>query len=144
MAGEGTSESRYLFEFDGVTSLQATEVTGLAKDHTPFELYTSNRPNPRLGRGNYKIGDLTVKHASALNASGDEIFKWIEDFVNGFDVSKRSGRLIILDEDGQTPIDVWELQECIPKKFEIDSHTAGGNNPSFFRFVIQPTNFTKG
>ena len=67
--GRGTSTGRYLIEMDGVAAVRSSEVSGVGLDHQPFELFESNRPNPRLGRGHYKIGEIRVKHAVALNNS---------------------------------------------------------------------------
>lgn len=134
----GTSEGRYIFEFDGVSAIRSSEVSGISKDHEEFELYESNRPNPRLGRGHFKCSDISVKHAHALNNTGLEVFRWMDSFVRGENVERRSGRLIVLDEDGRTPVDIYELELCIPKKFEADTHSAGGKNASYFKFVIRP------
>ena len=141
MPERGTSEGRYLFEFDGVSAVRSSEVSGVSKEHSPFELAESNRPNPHLGRGNYKCSEITVRHAHALNETGFEVFQWMQDFITGANVERRSGRLIVLDEDGQTPVQTYELRECVPTKFEADTHTAGGSNPSYFRFSLRPTDF---
>lgn len=133
-----TSEGRYLFEFDGVTAIRSSDVSGVSKDHTEFELYESNRPNPNLGRGHFKIGDITVKHGHALNSAGDEVFRWMNDYMQGRTAEKRGGRLILLDEEGQSPVAIYELTNCVPKKFEVETHTAGGNNASYFKFTIRP------
>jgi len=138
MAGRGTSEGRYLFEFDGVTAIRATEVSGLKKTHEEFELYESNRPNPHIGRGHFKVEAVKVKHGHALNSTGQEVFKWMDDFVRGFSVERRGGRLIVLDEDGLTPIAVYEMTLCVPISFEPETHSAGGKNASFFDFSIRP------
>lgn len=137
----GTSEGRFLIEVDGISAIRAAEVSGVSKDHEEFELYESNRPNPHLGRGHFKCGDISVKHAHALNEAGLEFFRWMDDFVRGNNVERRSARLIILDEDGRTPVDIYELERCIPKKFEAETHTAGGKNASYFKFTLRPEDF---
>jgi phage tail-like protein len=138
MPEHGTSQGRYIFEFQGVTAIRATEVSGVSKTHEEFELYESNKANPRLGRGHFKCEEIKVKHGHALNSTGEEVFLWMEMFLNGSNVERRGGRLIVLDEDGRTPINIYELFDCIPKKFEADMHQAGGKDPSYFSFTIRP------
>lgn len=138
MPGRGTSEGRYLFEFDGVTAVRATEVSGVGVNHEEFELYESNRGNPNLGRGHFNCDTINVRHAHALNQAGSEFFRWMDDFIRGANVERRGGRLIVLDEDGESLVQVYELINCVPKKFEADGHTAGGKNASFFRFQLRP------
>jgi phage tail-like protein len=136
----GTSESRYLVEVDGVTALDVSEVSGFGKKHTPFKLSVGNRPSPILGRGNFEIEEVTFKHAHALNNAGQEFMQWLEDFTDGIDTSRRSARVIVLDEDGQSPVAQYELLDCVPTSFKIETHTAGGNNPSYFSFMLMPEN----
>ena len=138
MSGRGTSEGRYLIELDGIAAVRATEVSGLKIELDNFELYEGNKGNPSYGRGHFKVGEVTVKHAHALNQTGAEFLSWLQDFARGIAVERRGARFIVLDEDGSTPIEDYELLSCIPKMFQVESHTAGGNNPSFFTFSIQP------
>jgi phage tail-like protein len=134
----GTSEGRYLFEFEGITSIRSSEVSGVKKTHEEFELYESNRANPHLGRGHFKCEAVKVKHAHALNEAGDEVFQWMSEFLSGANVERRGGRLIVLDEDGTTPVATYELLKCIPISFEPETHSAGGKNASYFSFTIRP------
>lgn len=138
MAENGTSTGRYIVEFDGVSAVRSTEVSGVGIDHTPFELWESNRPNPHNGRGHFKVDEIKVKHGSALNSTGEEVFQWVKDFVEGRDVERRTFRLIKLDEDGRSPIETWECYECVPKKFSSENSTAGGNDAAYFSFSILP------
>lgn len=135
-----TSEGRYLIEVDGITAVESTEVSGVNKTHQEFELFISNRPNPILGRGHYKCEKITVKHGHALNSAGEEFFAWFDGYINGTNVEKRNARLIILEEDSDTIAAIYELEECVPIMFGPDTHTAGGNNASYFRFEFRPTN----
>jgi phage tail-like protein len=134
----GTSQGRYIFELDGVSAVRSTEVTGVNKQHEEFELYESNRPNPRLGRGHFKCEKVRVKHGHALNETGNEFFRWLDDFVNGNDLERRSARLIVLDEDGQSPVAIYELERCIPISFAPDTQQAGGKDANYFNFEIRP------
>jgi phage tail-like protein len=136
MPGRGTSEGRYLVEIDGVPAVRASEVNGIRFDHTEFKLYVGNDPMPLKGRGHFEVSDVTIRHAHALNGAGDDLFQWMRDFRNGDNVERRGMRFVVLDEDGQTPVATYELINCIPKQFEVDSHTGGGTNPSYFRFMV--------
>jgi phage tail-like protein len=134
----GTSTGRYLFEFDGIAAIRASEVSGLKKTHDEFELFESNRPNPRIGRGHFKCEPVSVKHGHALNETGDEFFLWMELFIKGDSIERRGGRLIELDEDGDTPVATWELFDCIPISIAQENNTGGGKDASYFTFVIRP------
>ena len=134
----GTSEGRYLFEFDGITAIRSTEVNGLKKTHEEFELPESNKGNPHLGRGHFKCEPIKVKHGHALNSTGEEFFQWMELFIKGDSVERRGGRLVVLDEDGISPVSIYELFDCVPISFEAETHTAGGKNASYFSFTIRP------
>jgi phage tail-like protein len=140
---EGTHEGRYLLEIDGVTAVRASEVTMPGKDHTPVELYVGNQPNPILVRGNFKIGDMTFKHATALNLAGEELFQWADDYMDGVEVGKRGVRFVVLSEDGFTPVEEYELQECVPTSFKPETHSASGSGASMFTFGLRPTNMRR-
>jgi phage tail-like protein len=47
-------------------------------------------------------------------------------------------RVIVMDEDGRTPVMTYELTNCIPKSFEQETLTAGGNNAAYFKFSVRP------
>lgn len=134
----GTSEGRFLVEFDGVVACAASEVSGIMLDHTPFELYVGNKPNPHLGRANYKAGDVVIKQAHALNQEGSEMFAWFRNYIKGNFAEKRTMRLLVMDEEGKTPVAIHEMTNCVPKKIEEDSHNASSNNASYFKLTIQP------
>lgn len=140
---KGTHENRYLFEIDGIGTLRASEVTMPAKDHTPVELYVGNEPNPRLLRGNFKVDDCSIKHASALSEVTSQLQQWLDDFTSGLDLSRRTARMIVLDEDGTTPIDEYEMQRCVPRSFKLETHSASGTGASMFTMVLRPEDMVK-
>lgn len=135
--GQGTHENRFLLEIDGVTAIKASEVSMPDVEHTEVELYIGNQANPLLHRGNFKVGELTFKHATAVNETGRELMNWFQDFIRGDDTTRRTARFIVLDEDGLTPIDEYELQNCIPKRFKPETHNAGGTGSSMFTFGLR-------
>ena len=138
--GFGTSETRYLVELDGITALAVSEISGFGKKHTPFKLNVGNRPNPILGRGQFEVEELNLKNAHALNQTGREYMQWLDDFTEGIDNSRRSARVIVLEEDGVSPAAIYELQDCVPTMFKVETHSAGGNNPSYFSCGLMPEN----
>ncbi|HKO43332.1 MAG TPA: phage tail protein [Pyrinomonadaceae bacterium] len=140
---EGTAEGRYLLEIDGVSSIRASEVTMPGKEHTPVELYVGNQRNPILVSGNFKVDALTFKHAHALNQSGEELFRWIDGYLDGVDQTKRGARFIIMDEGGSSPLEEYELQECVPTSFKPETHSASGTNASMFTFGLRPSNMRR-
>ncbi len=140
MPRRGTHENRYLIEIDGIGQIQASEVTMPAKDHTPAELYVGNQPNPILLRGNFKVEDLTIKHASALGQTRQQFSDWLDAFAIGADLQRRTARMIVLDEDGVTPVDEYELQNCVPRSFKLETHSASGTGASMFTIGLRPEN----
>jgi len=139
MPPQGTHEGRYLLELDGVAAVSASEVTMPGKEHSPVEIYVGNQRNPILVGGNFKISDLTFKHASALNEAGRELFAWLNDFLSGIDMSRRGARFIVMDEAGETPLDEYDLIECVPVSFKPETHSAAGTGASMFTFALRPT-----
>jgi phage tail-like protein len=134
----GTAEGFYLVEIDGISAVKCSEASGLKFDHSEFELSESNRANPHVGRGGYKISEVSFKHGHALNSTGHEFFQWLREFAKGQSVERRTVRVIVMDEDGQSPVMTYELEKCIPKSFEQETLTAGGNNAAYFKFSVRP------
>ncbi len=138
-----TSENRYILEIEGFGTIYASEVTFGGKEHTPAELYIGNQPNPILVRGNFKVNELTFKHAHGLGSVANDAAQWVDDYVDGIDVSKRGGRFIVLDEAGITPLDTWELRGSVPTKFQPETHGASNTNASMFTLGLRPENMVK-
>ena len=97
---QGTSSGRFLIEIDGVTSAEASEVSGIGIKHEPFKIAIGAQANPILGRSNYECEEVTMKHAYALNSTGNEVFAWFGDYIKGYTTDKLNMRLIQLSEDG--------------------------------------------
>jgi len=138
MAGKGTWEGRYIIEMDGVPVIQATEFSGGVWKHTPAKFTPSNQFYPNLPRGTAEVEEVKVKHATALNSAGSNVWEWWIFFVAGIDVQRITFRFIVLDEDGETPIATFTYMNCSPGDFGPDPHNAGGQNASFFNFSIKP------
>lgn len=134
----GTHSGHFLVEMDGVTAIEATEVTGFKKTHEPVEIKTGNRPMPTYARGKSKVEPITLKHAIALNAAGREIVDYIQAYCAGQTVQKRNFRVIQLHEDGATIAAVYECYDCVPKEFAIEGNKADGSDAAYFTAVLQP------
>lgn len=135
----GTNEGNYLIEIEGIASVRAMDVRGGKLDHAPTKVTEGNRPNPRLVRGTYEIGEVTVKQASALNDAGREFFAWLYGVAKGTGpVERRTLRIVTLDETGHTPVETWEYVNCLPTSIQPDDRTARGQNAASFTFGIMP------
>jgi hypothetical protein len=44
----------------------------------------------------------------------------------------------VLDEDGQSPVAIYELERCVPISFAPDTQQAGGKDANYFNFEIRP------
>jgi hypothetical protein len=135
----GTSAGGYLVEYDGVTVCRASEVSGLGLKHTPFKIAVGDRANAIIGRSNYEANEITVKHASAMNNTGNEVFRDFRNWLVGRDVTKRTFRVIQLDENGSDIAMIWEASECVPTEFTKESNKGDSNDADYFTFKIQPT-----
>lgn len=140
MGRTGTHENRYLIEIEGIGLIQASDVTMPGKDHTPVELYVGNQRNPMLLGGNFKVEAMTFKHASGLGTVRQQVSDWLDAFLAGADLARRTARMVILEEDGVTPIDEYELQRCVPTSFKLETHAASGTGASMFTFGLRPEN----
>ena len=139
MPGRGTNEGGFIIELDGVSSIRAMNVSGGAINHTPTLINEGNRPNPTVTRGNYEIDELTINQASALNDTGLEFYQWLRDFLDGLVVEPRTFRLVVLDEDGSSPVEIWEYLDVIPTSLQPNDRAARGQNPAAFTFKVKPS-----
>lgn len=137
MAGAG--QGYYVLEMDGVAAARASEVTGIGLKHEHFEIGVGDQANPIIGRGKYKPQEVTVKHALALNNTGEEVFSYFKDYVKGFRTDKLSMRLIQLAEDGFTTLKIWEMIECVPTEFAQEGNKGESKDAAFFNFKFMPT-----
>lgn len=139
----GTNEGFYGIEIDGFQAVRAMKVSGGRLKHDPTLVSEGNRPNPHIKRGNYEIEEITVQQASALNETGREYFAWLFAFVKGLDTTPRGMRLVQFDEDGLTPVEVWDYTDCVPTGITPDDRTARGQNAASFTFTIKPTDMVQ-
>jgi hypothetical protein len=134
-----STKNRFLVEIMGVTACQATKVDGLeAMKHTPAKLMVGNRPNPILARGNYEVGEVTVNHAESLGLAGAELYEKLRAYAKGEAVQPFDARVMLMSEDGATPIKSYECLGCVPTSFKNDGMDAGSNDHAMFTFAFLP------
>lgn len=134
-----TSQNRFIFEIDGMPAIVATEVTLGSVKLTPFKHQPGNQPNPDLGRGNFEVEELTVKHAHGVGQTEFVFGTYFEAYKRGIVTEKLNCRLLIMDEGGLIPIQQWDLIACIPTTFKPEAHTGTGTEVSQFSFGLTPT-----
>lgn len=135
----GISSARFLVEMDGVSIMDASEVSGIGLKHEVVKIAVGSRANPHLARGNYECEEITLKHAHALNSAGFELSLQFDSFIRGLDVGKPTFRLIQLGEDGFETVAIWEAFECVPTMFSQESNKADSNDAAYFTLKFKPT-----
>jgi|SRR6185503_9822347 len=134
-----STKNRFIMEIMSVAACQATKVDGLDTfDHTVAELMVGNRPNPILARGNYKTGEVTVTHAESLGQAGAELYEVLRSYAKGEKVQPFDARVMLMSEDGATPIKSYECLGCVPTKFKSEGFDAGSNDFAMFSFSFRP------
>jgi len=135
----GTSAGNYLLEVDGVTFARASEVSGIGLKHEHFEIGVGDQGNPVIGRGKFKPQEITVKHAHGLNNTADEIFRYFRAYIKGLRTDKLTMRLIQLDEDGFSTLQIFELIDCVPTEFSQEANQGDKKDAAYFNFKCMTT-----
>jgi phage tail-like protein len=135
-----STENRFLLEVDGVTAIVAMEATPPGRKHTPVKYQPGNQSRPIHLRGNTEIEEFTFKHARAIGQVGQQLLTWLIAFDEGDLVETRNVRFITMDETGRTPVETWEMTDCVPTMYKPDSSSGTGNNVASFSFSLQPNN----
>jgi phage tail-like protein len=137
-----STKNRFVVEILGVAKCQATKVDGLESiKHTPAKLPVGNRPNVILGRGNYEVGEVTVNHAEIIggdSSTGSQLFELLRAYVKGENVQPFDARVMLMSQDGATPVKSYEFFGCVPTSFKGDGMDAGSNDFAMFTFGFQP------
>lgn len=134
-----SAEGRFWLEGDGITAIVATEATPPGFKHTPVKYQPANQEYADHVRGNTEMEELTFKHARAVGPAGRELVRWLVDYAAGIRVEKKNFRFITLDESGIRPVEIWELQDCVPTMYKPESGSGAGTNVATFSFNLQPT-----
>ena len=134
-----STKNRFIVEIMGVTQCQATDVTGLdTLEHTPAELMVGNRERAILSRGNSKTSEVSVKHAESLGQTSSELYEKLRAYSKGENVEPFDARVLLMSEDGATPIKSYECLGCVPTKFKSEGLDATSNDFAMFTFSFRP------
>lgn len=137
-----STKNRFVVEILGVAKCLATKVDGLESiKHTVAKLKVGNRPNDILARGTYEVGEVTVNHAEAIGndiGAGAELFEMLRSYAKGERVEPFDARVMVMSEDGATPVKSYEFFGCVPTSFKNDGMDAGSNDHAMFTFAFQP------
>ena len=136
------TKNQFIVEIDGIPSFSAMKVDGLdVLDHTASELPRGNQPNPELGPGNYKVGEVTVTNPEADVEIGLAVSLWHRNFAKRIDTTKRGARVMVMDDSGSSPIRTYDLHNCVPTKFKGDGMDAASSDPASFSFSFRPEDY---
>jgi hypothetical protein len=80
----------------------------------------------------------TVNHAESVGLAGAELFEKLRAYVFGEVVEKFGARVMVMSEDGATPIKSYEFLNCVPTSFKNDGMDAGSNDHAMFTFAFLP------
>lgn len=131
----------FLVEIDGVSVAESQEVELGEKKNEPFEIYKGNTDLPTIGRGKSKVEEVTVKQAYGLNNEAAELAAMFDNYVRGIDTTKRTVRIIQLDEDGTTVLATHEYLECVPTSFKPVGKKADSKDVAMFEMKFRPTDY---
>lgn len=134
-------EGNFILELDGFGPISATEVTIPSRSHAPWEHQPGNQPFPDLGRGNFKVEELTFKHAHGVGGVAEALSRYFDLYEDGLVTEKLNGRFIVMDESGLIPQQTYDIQDAVPTQFKVENHSGTGTGVSSFTFGLRPTKF---
>lgn len=133
------SENRFSVELNGIPAFKASKITGGEEKHEPVKVMVGNDPRPQLGRGNVEPEDIVITIPSGLyDNSIRQLQDWFTRYIDGLDTTPRSGRYITYNDTGRTPVETYELQDCIPVSLKPDDKSADGNNSATVTLTLKP------
>ncbi len=135
----GTAEGRYAVEFDGIENMRASKISGLGEEHTPVRIPLGNSTRQEQVRGNTDADEFSFTLASGIHDTAiRQLWQWQRDYDAGIDASPRSGRVVVFDETGATPVETWELIDCVPRSIKGDDRTAEGTGGAMVTVMVKP------
>lgn len=133
------SENRYSVEIDGIPAFKATKITGGEEKHDMVKTNVGNDPYALLGRGKIEPEDVVITIPSGLyNSALNALQSWFTRYFDGDDTAPKSGRYITYDDRGKTPVETWELRDCVPVSIKPDDKSADGSNTATVTVTIHP------
>jgi phage tail-like protein len=133
------AEGRFIVEINGIRAIVATEATPPGFKHTPVKYQPGNQHMPTYVRGNSEIEEFTFKHARAVGQVGQQLVGWLRAWASGTAVERLTARFITMDETGRTPVETWELVDCLPTQYKPETSSGTGTNVAAFTFGLQPS-----
>lgn len=138
------SENRFSVEIDGISAFKATKVGGGTEKHQPVKTKVGNDPYPLLGRGNVEPEDVTITIPSGIyDAAIRELGQWVDQYFDGSAVVPKSGRVIVYDETGRTPVETWEIRDAVPMELKRDDLSGDGTGAATCTLTITPYKYRR-
>ncbi len=133
------SEQRFGVELDGIPTFKATKITGGDEKHEPVKTMVGNDPYAQLGRGKVEPGQVEITIPSGLYDNAlRALQRWCDRYFDGLDTAPKSGRFITYNDSGRTPVETWELRDCVPVSLKPDDKSADGSNTATVTLTVQP------
>lgn len=132
---------RFLVEIDGITTAQASEVTGLQIE-TETEPYEEGGVNDFVHQlpKRTKYQHITLKRGIT---GGDELWVWYQDVVSG-KFKRKSGAIILMDITGNEEKWRWNFQDAYPVKWTGPDLKADSNTVAFEAVELAHNGIKKG
>lgn len=135
----GVREGNFLVEIDGIDDFRATKLSGGVEKQAPVQISYGNDRRKENVPGNVDPEDVTITIASGRNDNAiRQLFRWHDDYKDNIDVEPRSARYVVFDSTGSTPLETYELQDCVPISIGPDNRSADGTGASLVTMVIKP------
>ena len=134
------SENRYSVEIDGIPAFKATKVTGGGEEHKPVKTMVGNDPYAQIGRGTIEPENVVITIPSGIYDNAlRALDAWINRYMDGLDTAPKSGRYILYDDRGRTPVETREMRDCVPVSLKPDDKSAEGTNSATVTLTLMPT-----
>lgn len=114
---------RFVLEIDGINQAGFSEVSGFDITVEPID-YREGNEETRVRKlpGMTKYGNVTLKWGLTDSM---ELYDWTADLVGGT-VERKNVTIIVRDETGADKAR-WELEGCLPTKFDPSDLNSKGN-----------------
>lgn len=133
------SENRFDVEIDGIPAFKATKITGGEEKHEPVKTVVGNNPYPLIGRGNVEPEDVVITIPSGLYDNSLRALQiWMTNYFDGVNTDPKSGRYITYDDAGRTPVETWEMRDCVPVSIKPDDKSGDGTNTATVTITLKP------
>lgn len=133
------SENRFGVEINGIPAFKATKISGGEETHEPVETFVGNNAYAFLGRGNVKPENLVITIPSGLfDTALQALDAWLVSYFDGLNTTPRSGRYIVYDDTGRTPVETYEIRDAVPVSLKPEDKSADGNGTATVTLTLKP------